>query len=163
MACGRGLFAQPGHFFPSFQFALDMTRDEYNALPAWKQVNLKKAKGLFWVMRCWRNLGGHFQYWWTRKMDVLVGAGIFKCFFIRILKPEVTSSPARLGVVYFVNVPENSLGTRFPHVSKWYLWGIHGPTCTYAAGPQQRPRHCPPSAKRCLFLKQLLFYKVLFW
>ncbi|PNJ17810.1 SVIL isoform 5 [Pongo abelii] len=28
-------------------FALDMTRDEYNALPAWKQVNLKKAKGLF--------------------------------------------------------------------------------------------------------------------
>ncbi|XP_078185854.1 supervillin isoform X31 [Callithrix jacchus] len=30
-----------------FEFALDMTRDEYHALPAWKQVNLKKAKGLF--------------------------------------------------------------------------------------------------------------------
>nr|XP_028681961.1 supervillin isoform X8 [Macaca mulatta] len=30
-----------------FEFALDMTRDEYNTLPAWKQVNLKKAKGLF--------------------------------------------------------------------------------------------------------------------
>ncbi|XP_066886682.1 supervillin isoform X22 [Kogia breviceps] len=30
-----------------FEFALDMTRGEYNALPAWKQVNLKKAKGLF--------------------------------------------------------------------------------------------------------------------
>ncbi|XP_065777311.1 supervillin isoform X7 [Muntiacus reevesi] len=30
-----------------FEFALEMTRDEYNALPAWKQVNLKKAKGLF--------------------------------------------------------------------------------------------------------------------
>ncbi|XP_062955720.1 supervillin isoform X3 [Cynocephalus volans] len=30
-----------------FEFALDMTRDEYNALPSWKQVNLKKAKGLF--------------------------------------------------------------------------------------------------------------------
>ncbi|MBZ3883956.1 Supervillin [Sciurus carolinensis] len=30
-----------------FEFALDMTRDEYNALPTWKQVNLKKAKGLF--------------------------------------------------------------------------------------------------------------------
>ncbi|KAM6215767.1 supervillin [Rhynchocyon petersi] len=30
-----------------FEFALDMTRDDYNALPAWKQVNLKKAKGLF--------------------------------------------------------------------------------------------------------------------
>ncbi|XP_058537558.1 supervillin isoform X13 [Neofelis nebulosa] len=30
-----------------FEFALDMTREEYNALPAWKQVNLKKAKGLF--------------------------------------------------------------------------------------------------------------------
>ncbi|XP_004401868.1 PREDICTED: supervillin [Odobenus rosmarus divergens] len=30
-----------------FEFALDITRDEYNALPAWKQVNLKKAKGLF--------------------------------------------------------------------------------------------------------------------
>ncbi|XP_028351744.1 supervillin isoform X9 [Physeter macrocephalus] len=30
-----------------FEFALDMTRDEYSALPAWKQVNLKKAKGLF--------------------------------------------------------------------------------------------------------------------
>lgn len=29
------------------QFALDMTREEYSALPAWKQVNLKKAKGLF--------------------------------------------------------------------------------------------------------------------
>ncbi|KAM4828750.1 supervillin isoform 1-T1 [Thomomys bottae] len=30
-----------------FEFALDMTRDEYSALPTWKQVNLKKAKGLF--------------------------------------------------------------------------------------------------------------------
>ncbi|XP_035298673.1 supervillin isoform X5 [Cricetulus griseus] len=30
-----------------FEFALDMTRDEFNALPTWKQVNLKKAKGLF--------------------------------------------------------------------------------------------------------------------
>ncbi|CAK6432645.1 unnamed protein product [Pipistrellus nathusii] len=30
-----------------FEFALDMTREEFNALPAWKQVNLKKAKGLF--------------------------------------------------------------------------------------------------------------------
>ncbi|XP_073912291.1 supervillin isoform X19 [Castor canadensis] len=30
-----------------FEFALDMTRDEYSVLPAWKQVNLKKAKGLF--------------------------------------------------------------------------------------------------------------------
>ncbi|XP_049737673.1 supervillin isoform X3 [Elephas maximus indicus] len=30
-----------------FEFALDMTRDEYNSLPSWKQVNLKKAKGLF--------------------------------------------------------------------------------------------------------------------
>ncbi|KAM5144079.1 supervillin isoform 6-T7 [Callospermophilus lateralis] len=30
-----------------FEFALDMTRDEYNTLPTWKQVNLKKAKGLF--------------------------------------------------------------------------------------------------------------------
>ncbi|XP_023557580.1 supervillin isoform X16 [Octodon degus] len=30
-----------------FEFALDMTRNEYSALPAWKQVNLKKAKGLF--------------------------------------------------------------------------------------------------------------------
>ncbi|XP_066136647.1 supervillin isoform X12 [Saccopteryx bilineata] len=30
-----------------FEFALDMTREEFGALPAWKQVNLKKAKGLF--------------------------------------------------------------------------------------------------------------------
>ncbi|XP_077008792.1 supervillin isoform X11 [Tamandua tetradactyla] len=30
-----------------FEFALDMTRAEYHALPSWKQVNLKKAKGLF--------------------------------------------------------------------------------------------------------------------
>uniref|UniRef100_A0A8C3WJS7 Supervillin n=1 Tax=Catagonus wagneri TaxID=51154 RepID=A0A8C3WJS7_9CETA len=30
-----------------FEFALDMTREEYGALPTWKQVNLKKAKGLF--------------------------------------------------------------------------------------------------------------------
>ncbi|XP_051007128.1 supervillin [Acomys russatus] len=30
-----------------FEFALDMTRDEFNMLPTWKQVNLKKAKGLF--------------------------------------------------------------------------------------------------------------------
>ncbi|XP_053428466.1 supervillin isoform X8 [Nycticebus coucang] len=30
-----------------FEFALDMTRDQYSALPVWKQVNLKKAKGLF--------------------------------------------------------------------------------------------------------------------
>lgn len=30
-----------------FELALDMTRDEFNALPTWKQVNVKKAKGLF--------------------------------------------------------------------------------------------------------------------
>ncbi|KAM7072450.1 supervillin isoform 10-T10 [Acridotheres tristis] len=30
-----------------FEVALEMTRAEYNALPSWKQVNLKKAKGLF--------------------------------------------------------------------------------------------------------------------
>ncbi|KAM9575441.1 supervillin isoform 17-T17 [Guaruba guarouba] len=30
-----------------FEIALEMTREEYNALPSWKQVNLKKAKGLF--------------------------------------------------------------------------------------------------------------------
>ncbi|XP_043365457.1 supervillin isoform X3 [Dermochelys coriacea] len=30
-----------------FEAALEMTREEYNALPSWKQVNVKKAKGLF--------------------------------------------------------------------------------------------------------------------
>ncbi|XP_062981266.1 supervillin isoform X2 [Elgaria multicarinata webbii] len=30
-----------------FESALQMTREDYNALPSWKQVNLKKAKGLF--------------------------------------------------------------------------------------------------------------------
>ncbi|XP_030302292.1 supervillin isoform X2 [Calypte anna] len=30
-----------------FEVALEMPREEYNALPSWKQVNLKKAKGLF--------------------------------------------------------------------------------------------------------------------
>ncbi|KAK2886289.1 hypothetical protein Q8A73_020235 [Channa argus] len=30
-----------------FQKALEMTRDEYGSLPGWKQVNVKKAKGLF--------------------------------------------------------------------------------------------------------------------
>uniref|UniRef100_A0AAY4ATL2 HP domain-containing protein n=1 Tax=Denticeps clupeoides TaxID=299321 RepID=A0AAY4ATL2_9TELE len=30
-----------------FERALEMTRDEYEVLPGWKQVNLKKAKGLF--------------------------------------------------------------------------------------------------------------------
>lgn len=30
------------------QRALEMTREEYGGLPGWKQVNLKKAKGLFW-------------------------------------------------------------------------------------------------------------------
>ncbi|XP_063159541.1 supervillin isoform X8 [Candoia aspera] len=30
-----------------FESALQLTREEYNALPSWKQVNLKKAKGLF--------------------------------------------------------------------------------------------------------------------
>ncbi|XP_029444464.1 supervillin isoform X3 [Rhinatrema bivittatum] len=30
-----------------FEKALEMTREEYNALPSWKQVNIKKAKGLF--------------------------------------------------------------------------------------------------------------------
>ncbi|XP_072524581.1 supervillin isoform X2 [Salminus brasiliensis] len=30
-----------------FEIALEMTREEYEALPGWKQVNLKKAKGLF--------------------------------------------------------------------------------------------------------------------
>lgn len=36
-----------GHLLHFLQFALDMTRDEFNALPTWKQVNVKKAKGLF--------------------------------------------------------------------------------------------------------------------
>ncbi|KAG8138839.1 hypothetical protein E2320_001708 [Naja naja] len=30
-----------------FEAALQLTREEYNALPSWKQANLKKAKGLF--------------------------------------------------------------------------------------------------------------------
>lgn len=30
------------------QKALEMTREEYESLPGWKQVNLKKANGLFW-------------------------------------------------------------------------------------------------------------------
>uniref|UniRef100_A0A4W5QNA8 HP domain-containing protein n=1 Tax=Hucho hucho TaxID=62062 RepID=A0A4W5QNA8_9TELE len=30
-----------------FEKALDMKREEYEGLPGWKQVNLKKAKGLF--------------------------------------------------------------------------------------------------------------------
>ncbi|XP_064421481.1 supervillin isoform X3 [Latimeria chalumnae] len=30
-----------------FQRALEMKRDEFNSLPNWKQINLKKAKGLF--------------------------------------------------------------------------------------------------------------------
>ncbi|XP_066512714.1 supervillin-like [Hoplias malabaricus] len=30
-----------------FEKALEMKREEYEALPGWKQVNLKKAKGLF--------------------------------------------------------------------------------------------------------------------
>ncbi|XP_074123140.1 supervillin isoform X11 [Sminthopsis crassicaudata] len=30
-----------------FEIALEMTREEYSMLPSWKQVNLKKAKGLF--------------------------------------------------------------------------------------------------------------------
>ncbi|CAI9603831.1 unnamed protein product [Staurois parvus] len=30
-----------------FEIALEMTREEYSILPSWKQVNIKKAKGLF--------------------------------------------------------------------------------------------------------------------
>ncbi|KAJ7992271.1 hypothetical protein DPEC_G00276790 [Dallia pectoralis] len=30
-----------------FQNILDMKRDEYNSLPTWKQVSLKKSKGLY--------------------------------------------------------------------------------------------------------------------
>uniref|UniRef100_A0A3P9HBG4 HP domain-containing protein n=1 Tax=Oryzias latipes TaxID=8090 RepID=A0A3P9HBG4_ORYLA len=30
-----------------FERALEMSREEYGALPGWKQVKLKKAKGLF--------------------------------------------------------------------------------------------------------------------
>ncbi|XP_069585743.1 supervillin isoform X3 [Ranitomeya imitator] len=30
-----------------FEIALEMSREEYNTLPSWKQVNIKKAKGLF--------------------------------------------------------------------------------------------------------------------
>uniref|UniRef100_A0A8D0GBU9 Supervillin n=1 Tax=Sphenodon punctatus TaxID=8508 RepID=A0A8D0GBU9_SPHPU len=30
-----------------FEIALEMSREEYSALPSWKQVNLKKAKGFF--------------------------------------------------------------------------------------------------------------------
>ncbi|CAH2282190.1 supervillin isoform X3 [Pelobates cultripes] len=30
-----------------FEIALEMSRDEYSTLPSWKQVNVKKAKGLF--------------------------------------------------------------------------------------------------------------------
>ncbi|KAM9720308.1 supervillin isoform 10-T10 [Menidia menidia] len=32
---------------PDFEKALEMTREDYESLPGWKQVNLKKAKGLF--------------------------------------------------------------------------------------------------------------------
>ncbi|XP_034038674.1 supervillin-like isoform X2 [Thalassophryne amazonica] len=32
---------------PDFEKALEVTREEYESLPGWKQVNLKKAKGLF--------------------------------------------------------------------------------------------------------------------
>ncbi|XP_036408959.1 supervillin-like isoform X1 [Megalops cyprinoides] len=32
---------------PDFQRILEMSRDEFNSLPNWKQVNLKKSKGLF--------------------------------------------------------------------------------------------------------------------
>ncbi|KAM4705509.1 LOW QUALITY PROTEIN: supervillin [Rhinophrynus dorsalis] len=30
-----------------FEIALEMTREQYNTLPSWKQVNVKKSKGLF--------------------------------------------------------------------------------------------------------------------
>ncbi|KAG8443322.1 hypothetical protein GDO86_011930 [Hymenochirus boettgeri] len=30
-----------------FEIALEMTREDYNSLPSWKQVNVKKTKGLF--------------------------------------------------------------------------------------------------------------------
>lgn len=30
-----------------FQTILEMKRDEYNSLPSWQQVNLKKSKGLY--------------------------------------------------------------------------------------------------------------------
>lgn len=32
------------------QTALEMSREEYSRLPGWKQVNLKKSKGLFWML-----------------------------------------------------------------------------------------------------------------
>lgn len=34
-------------YFLCSQRVLDMKREEFDALPGWKQVNLKKAKGLF--------------------------------------------------------------------------------------------------------------------
>jgi len=37
-----------------FEKALEMKKEEYERLPGWKQVNLKKAKGLFWG-----------SFWWT--------------------------------------------------------------------------------------------------
>lgn len=36
-----------------------MKREEYESLPAWKQVNLKKAKGLFWE----GGVGGKWENW----------------------------------------------------------------------------------------------------
>lgn len=35
-------------FSVNLQKTLDMTKEEYESLPGWKQVNIKKAKGLFW-------------------------------------------------------------------------------------------------------------------
>lgn len=35
------------------QRALEMSKEEFGALPGWKQMNLKKAKGLFWMMKNW--------------------------------------------------------------------------------------------------------------
>uniref|UniRef100_A0A2I3TTH3 HP domain-containing protein n=2 Tax=Pan TaxID=9596 RepID=A0A2I3TTH3_PANTR len=63
-----------------FEFALDMMRDEYNALPAWKQVNLKKAKGLSGETP--EEPHGHVQHHRTREMDIYFWTGVFhKVFF----------------------------------------------------------------------------------
>lgn len=52
------------------QKALGMSREEYSSLPGWKQVNLKKSKGLFWMLGAlwWevRGRGGPFTMWTVR-------------------------------------------------------------------------------------------------
>uniref|UniRef100_A0A8C3YIK6 Supervillin n=1 Tax=Catagonus wagneri TaxID=51154 RepID=A0A8C3YIK6_9CETA len=72
---------------------------------------------------------GHAQSHRARAFCGAGEAGRGLVFLSAFSRPEATSSPARLGVVYFVNVSENSLDPLCPRFGRRCSYGTRVPLC----------------------------------